>query len=64
VPGRHRGFGVHLEDQFAVLEGFTDRLWSFDQEAAGFAPERTSGEPPGLLDPRGLCGQQTRARHQ
>ena len=63
MPGGDVGFGVHLEDEFAVLEGFPDRLRSLDQEAAGLAPERTSGEPPGLLDPHGLRGQQTRARH-
>ncbi len=63
MTGGDGGFGVHLEDEFAVLEGFADGLRSLDQEAAGLAPERTSGEPPGLLDPHGLCGQQTRARH-
>ena len=63
MPGGDVGFGVHLEDELAVLERFADRLRAFDQEAAGLAPERTSGEPAGLLDPHGLRGQQTRARH-
>jgi hypothetical protein len=63
VTGRQGGFGVHLDDELAVLERLADRLGSLDQEPAGLAPERTSGEPPGLLDPHGLCGQQTRARH-
>jgi hypothetical protein len=52
MTGRDLGFGVHLDDELAVLEGFPDGLRAFDQEAAGFAPERTSGEPPSLLDTR------------
>jgi hypothetical protein len=52
MTGRDLGFGVHLDDELAVLECLPDGLRALDEEPAGLTPERTSGEPPSLLDTR------------
>jgi hypothetical protein len=52
MTGRDLGLRVHLDDELAVLECLPDCLRALDQETAGFTPERTSGEPPSLLDAR------------